>query len=90
MDFKTQARIKGVFRLTIPQFDTQKGSPCRTAMRNVPAGAAKSCKPGAVKARNVGVRGSPNDLGQIGQDQNQCGGEQNESRLTYFRMFEHG
>lgn len=59
-------------------------------MRNVRAGAAKSCIPGAVQARNVRGEASPNDLGQIGQDQNQCGGEQNKSRLAYFRMFEHG
>lgn len=90
IDFKRQARCKVAMALTIPEIGAQKDSPCRTAMRNVPAGAAKSCKPGAVKARNVGVEGSPNDLGQVGQDQNQCGGEQNESRLTYFRMFEHG
>ena len=59
-------------------------------MRNVPAGAAKSCKLGAVNARNVDAGELPNNLGQVGQDQNQCGGEQNKSRLTYFRLFEHG
>lgn len=36
------------------------------------------------------VNGSPNDLGQVGHDQNQCGGEENESRLANFRVFEHG
>ncbi|BDB21399.1 hypothetical protein cym2001_47640 [Pseudomonas sp. CYM-20-01] len=88
--FQERARCRVAMLLTIPQICTQKDSPCRTAMRNVLAGAAKSCKPGAVSARNVGVEVSPNNLGQIGQDQNQCGGEKNESRLTYFRMFEHG
>ncbi len=27
---------------------------------------------------------------QVGQDQQQCGGEQNESCLTYLVLFEHG
>ena len=27
---------------------------------------------------------------QVGQDQQQCGGEQNKSRLTYLVLFEHG
>jgi hypothetical protein len=29
-------------------------------------------------------------LGQIRQNQQQCGGEKDESGLTYFRLFEHG
>ena len=80
--------------LTIPQ--NQKISARKTAapdgiaIRNIPKGAAKGCDPGAVSAQNVGCERSPNDLGEVGQDQNQGGGEQNKSRLTYFRMLEHG
>ncbi|OAJ49891.1 hypothetical protein AO064_15625 [Pseudomonas marginalis] len=58
-----QARINVAIGLTIPEIGAQKDSPCRTAMRNVPAGAAKSCKPCAVIARNGAVEGSPNNLG---------------------------
>ena len=65
-------------------------APDGIAMRNIPKGAAKGCDPGAVCAQNVGCERSPNDLGEVGQDQNQCGGEKNKSRLTYFRMLEHG
>lgn len=56
-------------------------------MHEVPAGAAKSGNPEARNAEDVEL---PDDLGQVGQDQNQCGGEKNESRLTYFRVLEHG
>jgi len=59
-------------------------------MHEVPAGAAKSSNPDAISAQNGGGGPLPNNLGQVGQDQNQGGGEQNKSRLTYFRMFEHG
>jgi len=65
-------------------------APNGIAMRNIPKGAAKGCDPGAVSAQNVRCEWSPNNLGQIGQDQNQGGGEKNKSRLTYFRMLEHG
>jgi len=65
-------------------------APDGIAVRNIPKGAAKGCDPGAVSAQNVGCERSPNDLGEVGQDQNQGGGEQNKSRLTYFRMLEHG
>jgi hypothetical protein len=65
-------------------------APDGIAMGNIPKGAAKGCDSGAVSAQNVGCERSPNNLGQVGQYQNQCGGEKNKSRLTYFRLFEHG
>jgi len=36
------------------------------------------------------MRLSADDLGDIRQDQQQCRGEENESGLANFRMFEHG
>ena len=91
IDFKAVARYEVMMAPKIAEIGAQKDSPCnRSAKRNVPAGAAKSCKPDAVNAQNVVVEWLPNNFGQVGQDQNQCGGEQNKSRLTYFRMFEHG
>ena len=56
IDFKAVARYEVMMTPKIAEIDAQKDSACnRTAKRNVPAGAAKSCKPSAVNAQNVVV-----------------------------------
>ena len=92
--FKEGPVLEWRYGFTIPQNDLKSArktaAPHGIAIRNIPKGAAKGCDPGAVSAQNVEWKRSPNNLGQVGQDQNQGSGEENKSRLTNFRMLEHG